>query len=161
METNAKPVRENFSLVNVKFKDGTICTTYQLREEKNDIVYNSKHTVKSERLITSDLNNALLNLCPVAIDVLKSNCYFNMLSNDMDAYIKEIILSGKGNKASVIITFMIPVLDYEYVIVKTPRLFYEKGSLDFEEELKDKINILEDEVYKYLFENKYAELETL
>lgn len=161
METNAKPVRENFSLVNVKFKDGTICTTYQLREEKNNIVYNSKHTVKSERLITSDLNNALLNLCPVAINVLKSNCYFNMLSNDMDAYIKEIILSGKGNKAGVIITFMIPVLDYEYAIVKTPRLFYEKGNLDFEKELKDKINILEDEVYKYLFEEKYAELETL
>lgn len=160
METNAKPVRENFFLVNVKFKDGTTCTTYQLREEKNDIVYNSKHTVKSERLITSDLNNALLNLCPVAINVLKSNCYFNMLSNDMDAYIKEIILSGKGNKASVIITFMIPVLDYEYAIVKTPRLFYEKGTLDFEKELKDKINILEDEVYKYLFEEKCAELET-
>lgn len=160
METNAKPARENFSLVNVKFKDGTICTTYQLREEKNDIVYNSKHTVKSERLITSDLNNALLNLCPVAINVLKSNCYFNMLSNDMDAYIKEIILSGKGNKASVIITFMIPVLDYQYAIVKTPRLFYETGSLDFEKELKDKINILEDEVYKYLFEEKCAELET-
>ena len=160
METNAKPARENFSLVNVKFKDGTICTTYQLREEKNDIVYNSKHTVQSERLITSDLNNALLNLCPVAINVLKSNCYFNMLSNDMDAYIKEIILSGKGNKASVIITFMIPVLDYQYAIVKTPRLFYETGSLDFEKELKDKINILEDEVYKYLFEEKCAELET-
>lgn len=161
METNAKPARENFSLVNVKYKDGTICTTYQLREEKNNIVYNSKHTVKSERLITSDFNNALLNFCPIAIDVLKSNCYFNMLSNDMDVYIKEIILSGKGNKASVIITFMIPVLDYEYAIVKTPRLFYGNGSLDFEEELKDKINILEDEVYKYLFENKYAELETL
>lgn len=161
METNAKPVRENFSLVNVKFKDGTICTTYQLREEKNDIVYHSKHMVKSERLITSDLNNALLNLCPVAINVLKSNCYFNMLSKGMDAYIKEIILSGKGNKASVIITFMIPVLDYEYAIVKTPRLFYEKGTLDFEKELKDKINILEDEVYKYLFEEKCAELETL
>lgn len=161
METNAKLIRENFSLVNVKFKDGTICTTYQLREEKNNIVYNSKHTVKSERLITSDLNNALLNLCPVAINVLKSNCYFNMLSSDMDVYIKEIILSGKGNKASVIITFMIPVLDYEYAIVKTPRLFCEKGSLDFEKELKDKINILEDEVYKYLFEEKYAELETL
>lgn len=161
METNAKPARENFSLVNVKYKDGTICTTYQLREEKNNIVYNSKHTVKSERLITSDLNNALLNFCPIAIDVLKSNCYFNMLSNDMDVYIKEIILSGKGNKAGVIITFMIPVLDYEYAIVKTPRLFYEKGNLDFEKELKDKINILEDEVYKYLFENKYAELETL
>lgn len=161
METNANLIRENFSLVNVKFKDGTICTTYQLREEKNNIVYNSKYTVKSERLITSDLNNALLNLCPVAINVLKSNCYFNMLSSDMDVYIKEIILSGKGNKASVIITFMIPVLDYEYAIVKTPRLFYEKGSLDFEKELKDKINILEDEVYKYLFEEKYAELETL
>lgn len=161
METNAKPARENFSLVNVKFKDGTICTTYQLREEKNNIVYNSKYTVKSERLITSDLNNALLNLCPVAINVLKSNCYFNMLSNDMDVYIKEIILSGKGNKASVIITFMIPVLDYKYAIVKTPRLFYKKGLLDFETELQDKINILEDEVYKYLFEEKYAELETL
>ena len=161
METNAKPARENFSLVNVKFKDGTICTTYQLREETKGIIYNSKHTVKNERLITSDLNTALLNLCPVAVNVLKSNCYFNMLSNDMDVYIKEITLSGKGNKASVIITFMIPVLDYEYAIVKTPRLFYEKGGLDFEKELKDKINILEDEVYKYLFENKYAELETL
>lgn len=161
METNANLIRKNFSLVNVKYKNGTICTTYQLREEKNDIVYNSKHTVKSERLITKDLNNALLNLCPVTINVLKSNCYFNMLNSYMDVYIKEIILSGKGNKASVIITFMIPVLDYEYAIVKTPRLFYEKGSLDFEKELKDKINILEDEVYKYLFENKYAELETL
>lgn len=161
METNAKPVRENFSLVNVKFKDGTICTTYQLREEKNDIVYNSKHTVKSERLITSDLNNALLNFRPIAINVLKSNCYFNMLSNDMDVYMREILLSGNSEKSSVIITFMIPVLEYEYAIVKTPRLFYEKGSLDFEKELKDKINILEDEVYKYLFEEKYAELETL
>lgn len=161
METNVKPARENFSLVNVKFKDGTICTTYQLREETKGIIYNSKHTVKNERLITSDLNTALLNLCPIAINVLKSNCYFNMLSNDMDVYIKEISQSGKGNKASVIITFMIPVLDYEYTTVKTPRLFYKKGLFDFEKELKDKINILEDEVYKYLFENKYAELETL
>lgn len=161
METNAKPVRENFSLVNVKFKDGTICTTYQLREEKNDIVYNSKHTVKSERLITSDLNNALLNLCPIAINVLKSNCYFNMLSNDMDVYIRGILLSGNSEKSSVIITFMIPVLDYEYAIVKTPRLFYKKDLFDFETELQDKINILADEVYKYLFEEKYAELETL
>lgn len=161
METNARPTRENFTLVNVKFKDGTICTTYQVKEVVKGLTYNSKHTVKNERLITSDLNTALLNLCSVAINVLKSNCYLNMLSNDMDVYIKEITLSGKGNKASVIITFMIPVLEYEYAIVKTPRLFYEKGSLDFEKELKDKINILEDEVYKYLFENKYAELETL
>lgn len=161
METNAKPVRENFSLVNVKFKDGTICTTYQLREEKNNIVYNSKHTVKSERLITSDLNTALLNLCPIAINVLKSNCYFNMLSKDMDVYIREILLSGNSEKSSVIITFMIPVLDYEYAIVKTPRLFYKKGLFDFETELREKINILADEVYKYLFEEKCAELETL
>ena len=161
METNAKPARGNFSLVNVKYKDGTICTTYQLREEKNNIVYNSKHTVKSERLITSDLNNALLNFSDIVINVLKSNCYFNTLSNDVDLYIREISLSGNGGKSSVIITFNIPVLDYEYAIVKTPRLFYEKGNLDFEKELKDKTNILEDEVYKYLFENKYAELETL
>lgn len=161
METNVKPARENFSLVNVKFKDGTICTTYQLREEKNDIVYNSKHTVKSERLITSDLNTALLNLCPIAINVLKSNCYFNMLSNDMDVYIKEITLSGNSEKSSVIITFMIPVLDNEYAIVKTPRFFYKKGLFDFKTELQDKLNILVDEVYKYLFEEKYAELETL
>lgn len=161
METNVKPARENFSLVNVKFKDGTICTTYQVKEVVKGLTYNSKHTVKNERLITSDLNTALLNLCPVAVNVLKSNCYLNMLSNDMDVYIKEITLSGKGNKASVIITFMIPVLEFEYAKVKTPRLFYEKGSFDFEKELKDKINILEDEVYKYLFENKYAELETL
>ena len=161
MGTTIKPARENFSLLKVKHNNGTICTTYQLQEETNNITYNSKHTVKSEKLITSDLNTALLNLCPVAVNVLKSNCYFNMLSDDMDVYIKEIILSGNGEKSSVIITFMIPVLDYEYAIVKTPRLFYEKGSLDFEKELKDKINILEDEVYKYLFENKYAELETL
>lgn len=161
METNAKPARENFSLVNVKFKDGTICTTYQVKEVVKGLIYNSKHTVKNERLITSDLNNSLLNFRSVAINVLKSNCYLNMLSNDMDVYIKEITLSGNGEKSSVIITFMIPVLKYEYAIVKTPRLFYEKGSLDFEKELKDKINILEDEVYKYLFEEKYAELETL
>ena len=161
METNAKPARENFSLVNVKFNDGTICATYQVKEVVKGLTYNSKHTVKNERLITSDLNTALLNLCPVVINVLKSNCYLNMLSNDMDAYIKEIILRGNGAKSSVIITFMIPVLEYEYAIVKTPRLFYEKGSFDFEKELKDKINILEDEVYKYLFEEKYAELETL
>lgn len=161
METNAKPARENFSLVNVKFKDGTICTTYQVKEVVKGLIYNSKHTVKNERLITSDLNNALLNLRSVAINVLKSNCYLNMLSNDMDVYIKEITLSGNGEKSSVIITFMIPVLKYEYAIVKTPRLFYEKGLFDFEKELKDKINILEDEVYKYLFEEKYAELETL
>ena len=160
METNAKPTRGNFTLVNVKLKDGTICATYQVQEVVKGLTYNSKHTVKNERLITSDLNNALLNFCSIAINVLKSNCYLNMLSNDMDVYIKEIAQSGKAEKASVIITFNVPVLDYEYAIVKTPRLFYEKGSLDFEKELKDKINILEDEVYKYLFEEKCAELET-
>lgn len=161
MGTTVNPARANFALASVKFKDGTICATYQVREEKNAIVYHSKHTVKNERLITSDLNNALLNFCPIAINVLKSNCYFNMLSNDMDVYIKEISLSGKAEKASVIITFNVPVLDYEYATVKTPRLFYKKGLFDFEKELQDKINILEDEVYKYLFEEKYAELETL
>ncbi|MBL4760595.1 MAG: hypothetical protein JKY80_07070 [Mariprofundaceae bacterium] len=87
----------------------------------------------------------------------KESKLLGMLLGEID--IVQITLQGDDETNGVIISAKKNVLGNLVVVMNTPSIKYENSTYDYSWELKETIDELCDEVFEYIFNRKFAQLD--
>jgi hypothetical protein len=143
-----------FALQKVKItKDGGLAVNYTMVEQKENETYVNKHRIQANNMPHADLMQLFVNLQPIVATV------FN-LSDWKPLFVNGITIGGKNESEGAIITANFMTSAGQETTIATPRLKYHTNAYGFEEELSAIVAGIENEVYKYLFEEKTAVLDT-
>ncbi len=176
-----KPSRDGFTLIKVKLiKGGEIEIHYKSEESDNDTsIYLEDSTSKLTKVPHPDLTSKLAAAIPYLAKVW-SQTVFQTTVNEKDfqatkpqkelakkavhALIEQITvtgiaLSGKNDNKGVIITGTKKADSGMVMAMNSHRIKFGTSSWGFETELEDLCDIIEEEVYLYLYDGKASQQE--
>ena len=120
-----------FALQKVKItKDGGLAVNYTMVEQKENETYCNKHRIQST------------------------------ISDCTPIFVSGITIGGKNESEGAIITANFMTSAGQETTIATPRLKFHVSAYGFEDELNKTIADIENEVFKYLFDGKTADLDT-
>lgn len=174
------PTKERFSLSKVKLlKDGGLDVHYEVTEVVGNESYTNKYHVSSAKDIHPDLRRLFKGLCPIMGRVFNITSFKTMIETPdfkatknqkeiAEAFTDECLgnievrgvsLSGQDDNVGVVLTGLFTVSNNQKTAINTPRMKYNIETFGFEEELEYIVCDIENEVYKFLFEGKKAQME--
>lgn len=174
------PSKDKFSLSKVKtLKDGGLDVHYEVTEVVGNESYTNKYYVESSKDIHPDLRKLFERLCPIMGRIFNITSFQSMIStpdfkatkkqNDIakifaeeclkNIEVRGVSLSGQDDNIGVVLTGLFTVSNNQKTAINSPRLKYNTETFGFEEELEDIVCSIEEEVYKFLFEGKKAQME--
>lgn len=174
------PNRKNFKLSKAKLdKDGGITINYEVTESIDEQVYSKKFMVESSVDVHPDLKKQFKDLRPIVartynfamITTLLESKEFKGTKAQVEAgrklyeqlleriTINGISLSGNDDNVGVVVSASYKVKNDQVTAINTPRIKFNTESFGFETELEEILEVIEEEVYLYLFERKKAQLE--
>lgn len=174
------PSKDKFSLSKVKtLKDGGLDVHYEVTEVVGNESYTNKYHVESSKDIHPDLRKLFERLCPIMGRIFNITSFQSMIStpdfkatkkqNDIakifaeeclkNIEVRGVSLSGQDDNIGVVLTGLFTVSNNQKTAINSPRLKYNTETFGFEEELEDIVCSIEEEVYKFLFEGKKAQME--
>ena len=103
--------------------------------------------------IHPDLRDAIARLREFVVDAF---AFPKELAEKIE--IRGVAWSGGGDGAGVVITSVLEAVNGQKTALNTPRIKLSAESFGFEPDLEDAANSIKEEVYKYLFEGKRAQL---
>ena len=170
-----------FALQRVKMgKNGGLDITYSLTEVKDGVTIHHKYTVSDTRNCHSDMSALFEGLKTIAALVFRidqiweigEDSQFNG-SNEQKGMLKALYvdnveafqvigltIGGKPCNEGVILQCDYTTAAGQHTKLVTPKLKFDVNAYGFEPELRNMVDAIEDEVYKYIFEDKTAEEET-
>jgi hypothetical protein len=125
------------------------------------------------------LHESLNNLKPVVVEVLGYTKFLTLVQTkefmstplqkgmtertlkiiEEGIRITGISLSGEGDKEGVVITYGLTAHNGQLIGGSTPKLFFNVSTHGFEEELENNVAVIIDEMYEYIVNKQYAQLE--
>lgn len=174
-----KPIEANFKLSKFKVgKGGGLETHFEVNESIGEAVFTEKHHLSSAKDVHPDLQNELNKLRSIVARVFgltsflsvvdtpefKSTKNQDKIARDFEdevlgkVDVRGISLSGEKENIGVVITAVLTVMKTQKTAINTPRIQFAKINFGFEEELEQILTTIEKEVYKFLFEDKRAQL---
>ena len=138
--------RKNFQLIKAKIVRGSLEVAYKKTINEGGEVYTSKASEECTREFHPDLLSAF-KAC--------DECFNDAFGVKERISTVGISLSGTG----VVLTGLYRVANDQCVAVNTPRIRTDSDSFGFEDELRDLVQTIEDEVFAYLYEGKQAQLQ--
>lgn len=174
-----KPIRDNFSLSKFKTgKDGGLETHFEVKEAIGDAIYIEKHHLSSAKNMHPDLAKLMKDLRPIVARVFNLTSFLSLVESPdfkgnkkqtelARSYEKEILqnidvrgisLSGEKDNIGVVITAVLTVMKNQKTAINCPRIKFATVNFGFEEDLEQILRDIEVEVYKFLFEDKQAQL---
>ena len=139
-----------FELQKVKITpDGGLCVNYKLYEQSNC----NKFKIQSTNAPHPDMLDLFDKLQPIVAQVFE-------MADCTPIAVCGLTIGGKGESEGAIVSAIFTTAAGQQTTIATPRLKYHTNAYGFEEELNAIVAGIEDEVYKYLFEDKTAVLDT-
>lgn len=159
--------RKNFSITKVKeCKNGGLDVHYEVIERNDTEVYTNKYHIECSKDIHPDLKECFNRIRPMMAQVVNYVATDDEQTKDVvetilaeSLEVRGISLSGKHDAVGVVIACNLITNTFMKIPINSPRIKLSSMVYGFEEELNDIIPEIEDEVYKFLFEDKHAELE--
>lgn len=143
-----------FALQKVKItKDGGLAINYTMVEQKENETYCNKHRIQSTNEPHEDLLMLFNSLQTIVAKVFE-------ISDCTPIFVSGITIGGKNESEGAIITAIFTTSAGQETTIATPRLKFHVSAYGFEDELNKTIADIENEVFKYLFEGKTADLDT-
>lgn len=176
MET---PNSKDFKLAKVKMiANGGLSASFTVKKAAEGAVYEDDYQMDSTMDIHPDLVDLFNGLKPILARVYHMNFFRSLMSNEdfgatqkqskiaeelYQEIIKKISIIGvsfKGSDANtgIVITGTFTADTNQKMALNTHLIKFKSNKYGFEEDLEVQIDELKDEVYKYLFENKHAQL---
>ena len=175
--------RSSFHLSNVKHTEkGGLEVNYQIVESVNEDNFVNDFSLSPDvkKTIHPDLRNALDGLQTMLAEVYGYDVFKDVVSNanfQADKAQKVLVdkavanalkkysvngftLGGTGIKKTVIIKGMFELANGSKTAINTHKIIYDNPDLDgygFEEELKETIDLITNEVYNYVFNGKMSQ----
>lgn len=175
------PSKENFSLSKVKLtKTGGLDVHYSVNEKLGSEFYRNKYHIMSSKDVHPDLRKLFRRLNPIVARVFNIGSFvsevieipaFNASEEQKElakdyakscvdrVSVKGLSISGKDENIGVVISGLYETDELVKTAICTPKINYSTEVFGFESELEDIVYDIEDEVYKFLFEGKKAQLE--
>ncbi len=171
------------SMVEVKkcklLKDGGVEVHYTVLETIGSESYVNNFVVESGKDVHPDLVAAFNELKPIVCRMFGFTNFLSLVEgSEFDASLVQkekarafaealkknitmrgVSLSGSGETYGVVLTALLEVQNGQQTVVNTPRIRFATESFGFEEECERIVEVIKDEVYKYIFEGKKAQLE--
>jgi hypothetical protein len=148
--------REAFTLKKVKrTKKGGLEVSYEILNGNGN---RQTIAVESSKVAHPDLFKQLDDLMPIVVGILRVE---EKTDDDRDRVtVTGVSVSGAGDTYGVIITATLMIEEGNTKIaVNTPRIDTAKSTYGIEGEVEDAVDVLAEEVFCYLFEDKQAQLE--
>lgn len=160
-------------------KDGGMEVHYTVLETNGNESYCNSYVLESAKDVHPDLTGAFDELKPIMCRVFGFTSYLSMVESDsfeasllqkeqargfaeeikQRIKVRAISMSGSGESEGVVLTANLQVMNGQIVAINTPRIRFATESFGFEEECEKIVTRIKDEVYKYLYEGKKAQLE--
>lgn len=174
-----KPIRENFTLSKIKYKDNGLCIDFGFIDTIDGEPYVNNGSITKTQIPTPDFKMLLNDLKPM----LAKTWHYDFMSTAMNEKgfnanniqkgivnrireelyrkisINGIAFSGSGDNEGVVILGAFKSDSNKVMAMNSPRVVFSVACYGFEEELDELSDKLLDEAYKYLFENNYGQLE--
>ena len=149
----------NFILSKLRMqKNGGVKIRYEIVEHDGDITYTEKFNIESSKLVHPDLLELLSGLRYIV-----GKMFHVTDESDAEQFIDVtgVSFSGTADKVGVIIYARITSDNGACINVSTPRIILKCDTMGFEKELGEICRRIQEEAYKFIFENNVTPLEVL
>ena len=138
---------ENFNLIGFSYKNGVVRVKYQDSDSENAI----SHTVVYSNQPHPDLIGLLEKFDLVVRDGfgMKEETVFHIFG---------VEILGSQDNQSLKVSALLETFYSKEITLKSPSIRIKQDEIGFEEIIRDNIEQLKEEVYKYVFKNKRAQL---
>lgn len=156
MKDMKKPLLEQFELDNIKLEKGGVGVKvgFTLENVIGQEHFYDKQVLVSHKIPHPDLTTKITALKPI---MLNTSGRQPDIASMGDYSVTGVHLSGADEKG-VIITGTFKCLNETKIAVVTPRIKLDDDYFDCEKELTDAVLEIRKEVFKYIFEDKQAQL---